>query len=315
MSEESGEVTAEQLLAAASQYDAAMDAGEQPSMVIDSPEEDEYPAVEEPEAESKPEETPPEPEAVSADKEPDSSLTEQEEAKAPSPKEKSKYAKNRERLNKTWAAANEVREQNKRDRQAIEQAQAELEKQRQQLAATQGYRDEHGHTAKDYEEAAKGFRDEGETKLAEAADRKVKELSEKQNQAVRQANEAKHWETLEAKRQELMLKHPDLQNADSELTKRANALLQAHPQVANMPDGLQAAVNGAVMQMEAEKGKNASTELSELRERYNKLEKKLSVTGGFTAGKADGEKGFDDMSDEEQTQYLMRAASAHDDSL
>ena len=67
--------------------------------------------------------------------------------------------------------------------------------------------------------------------------------------------------------------------------------------------------------MEAEKGKNASTELSELRERYNKLEKKLSVTGGFTAGKADGEKGFDDMSDAEQTQYLMRAASVHDDNL
>jgi len=123
MPEESGEVTAEQLLAAATQYDAALEAGEEPSMVIESPDGDEYPAVEETEAEVEPEESPPEPEADSTDKEPESSLTEEEEAQAPSPQEKkSKYAKNRERLNKTWAEANEVKEQNKRDRQAINQA-------------------------------------------------------------------------------------------------------------------------------------------------------------------------------------------------
>jgi len=316
MPEESGEVTAEQLLAAATQYDAALEAGEEPSMVIESPDGGEYPAVEETEAEVEPEETPPEPEADSTDKEPESSLTEEEEAQAPSPKEKkSKYAKNRERLNKTWAEANEVKEQNKRDRDAIEQAKAELEQQRQQIAATHGYRDEHGHTAKDYEEAAKGFRDEGETKLAEAADRKANELSEKQDQAVAQNRQQQSAQAFEAKRQELMNQYPDLRDVNTELAQKANALLKQHPQVANMPDGLQAAVNGALMQMEAEKGKSASTELSELQERYNKLEKKLSVTGGYTNGKPDGEKGFDDMSDDEQTQHLLRAAMAHDDDL
>jgi len=316
MPEESGEVTAEQLLAAATQYDAALEAGEEPSMVIESPDGDEYPAVEEAEADSQPEESPPEPEADSTDKEPESSLTEEEEAQAPSPQEKkSKYAKNRERLSKTWAEANEVKEQNKRDRDAIEQAKAELEQQRQQIAATHGYRDEYGHTAKDYEEAAKGFRDEGETKLAEAADKKANELSQKQDQAVTQANEQKQVNAFEAKRQELMTQHPDLRKSDSELTLKANALLQQHPAIAAMPDGLQAAVNGALMMLEAEKGKSASTELSELQDKYNKLEKKLSVTGGYTNGKPDGDKGFDDMSDEEQTQHLLRAAMAHDDNL
>ena len=316
MPEESGEVTAEQLLAAATQYDAALEAGEEPSMVIEAPQENEYPVTEETEAEVEPEESPPEPEADSTDKEPESSLTEEEEAQAPSPQEKkSKYAKNRERLNKTWAEANEVKEQNKRDRQAINQAHAALEQQRQQIAATHGYRDEHGHTAKDYEEAAKGFRDEGETKLAEAADRKVYELSQKQNQAVEQSRQQQSAQAFEAKRQELMNKHPDLRDVNTELAQKANALLKQHPQVANMPDGLQAAVNGALMQMEAEKGKSASTELSELQKRYNKLEKKLSVTGGYTNGKPDGEKGFDDMSDNEQTQHLLRAAMAHDDNL
>ena len=316
MPEETGDVTAEQLLAAASQYDAAIEAGEEPSVAIQPPEEDEYPAVEETEAESEPEESPPEPEADSTDKEPESSLTEEEEVKAPSPKEKkSKYAKNRDRLNKTWADANEVKEQNKRDREAVEQAKAELEQQRQQIAATHGYRDEHGHTAKDYEEAAKGFRDEGESTLAEAADKKANELSQKQDQAVTQNRQQQSAQAFEAKRQELMTQHPDLTKSDSELTLKANALLQQHPAIAAMPDGLQAAVNGALMMLDAEKGKNASTELSELRDKYNKLEKKLSVTGGYTNEKLDGEKGFDDMDDIEQAQYLMRAATAHDNSL
>ena len=316
MPEETGDVTAEQLLAAASQYDAAIEAGEEPSVAIQPPEEDEYPAMEETEAESEPEESPPEPKADSADKEPESSLTEEEEVKAPSPKEKkSKYAKNRDRLNKTWADANEVKEQNKRDREAVSQAQAELEQQRQQIAATHGYRDEHGHTAKDYEEAAKGFRDEGESTLAEAADKKANELSQKQDQAVTQNRQNQHAMAFEAKRQTLMSKHPDLRKDDSEITKRANALLRQHPAIARSPDGLQAAVNGALMQIDAEKGKNASTELSELRDKYNKLEKKLSVTGGYTNEKLDGEKGFDDMDETEQAQYLMRAATAHDNSL
>jgi chromosome segregation ATPase len=316
MPEETGDVTAEQLLAAASQYDAAIEAGDEPSVAIQPPEEDEYPAVEETEAESEPEESPPEPEADSTDKEPESSLTEEEEAQAPSPKEKkSKYAKNRDRLNKTWADANEVKEQNKRDREAVEQAKTELEQQRQQIAATHGYRDEHGHTAKDYEEAAKGFRDEGESTLAEAADKKANELSQKQDQAVTQNRQQQSAQVFEAKRQELMTQHPDLRKDDSEITKRANALLRQHPAIARSPDGLQAAVNGALMQIDAEKGKNASTELSELQDKYNKLEKKLSVTGGYTNEKLDGEKGFDDMDDTEQAQYLMRAATAHDNSL
>jgi len=130
---------------------------------------------------------------------------------------------------------------------------------------------------------------------------------------VAQSRQQQSAQVFEAKRQELMNQHPDLRKDDSEITKRANALLRQHP--ANMPDGLQAAVNGALMQMEAEKGKNASTELSELQEQYNKLEKKLSVTGGYTNGKPDGDKGFDDMSDDEQTQHLLRAAMAHDDDL
>ena len=307
MPEENGEITAEQMLAAAEQYDAALEAGEAPPEMVEI-----EPQPEREEEQQEPEELPPEGDNA----ETVSSLTEEEEAKAPSPQEKkSKYAKNRERLNKTWAEANEVKEQNKRDRQAVEQAKAELEQQRQQIAATHGYRDEHGHTAKDYEEAAKGFRDEGESTLAEAADKKANELSQKQDQAVTQNRQQQSAQAFEAKRQELMAKYPDLQNSDSELTKKANALLREHPAVASMPDGLNAAVNGALMMMEAEKGKNASTELSELQEQYNKLEKKLSVTGGYTNGKPDGDKGFDDMSDDEQTQHLLRAAMAHDDDL
>ena len=47
----------------------------------------------------------------------------------------------------------------------------------------------------------------------------------------------------------------------------------------------------------------------------NKLEKKLSVDGGFTSDKLEGEKGFDDLSMEEQESYLLKAATQLDDTM
>ena len=108
MPEESGEVTAEQMLAAAQQYDAAVEAGETPEVVIQT---------EEPKEEVQ-DESPPEP-AEEAVQEPEteeqnadeqvSSLTEGE---APEAKEqpKSKWAKNEERKTSSWKHINAEKE-------------------------------------------------------------------------------------------------------------------------------------------------------------------------------------------------------------
>ena len=125
MPEDSGEVTAEQLLAAAGQYDAAVDAGETPVVEIQTAE---------PEAEEKLEEileeiaedsageveakTEPDSEKQDADN-PVSSLTEGE---VPEEKEqpKTKWAKNEARKSKSWKEINSQKEEIKRLREELD---------------------------------------------------------------------------------------------------------------------------------------------------------------------------------------------------
>ena len=311
MSEENGDQMADQLLAAAQEYDAAVEAGETPEVEVinEEPEVEETPPTELPQEDGEEEAKPPD-----QDAEISSSLKEEQPEKV-ADKKQSKYAKNQARLNKTWAGVNEAKEQNKQDAAMLKQQAQELETQRQQLIAQQGYRDEHGHTAKDYEEAAKGFEDEGDTNLAESARAKAKELGATEDHAKASASQAQFNQAWEAKRQELMTRNPELNDMSNPLTQKAQAMLQSNPSLTASPDGLEMAVKMARLEMESGNTEESATKLLELQEKYNKLEKKTSVQGGFTGEKLNGAKGFDDMNDGEQEKFLRQAAMAHDDSL
>ncbi len=110
MPEESGEVTAEQLLAAASEYDNAVAAGEAPEVEIQP---------EEPKEEVQ-DESPPEP-AEEAVQEPEteeqnadeqvSSLTEGETPEVQEQPKKSKWEKNEERKTSSWKQINAEKEE------------------------------------------------------------------------------------------------------------------------------------------------------------------------------------------------------------
>ena len=305
MPEESGEVTAETLLAAAQEYDTAVEAGETPSVEVETVEPEKVADVEG--------ETLPEPEGDSVD-ESRSSLKEEQPQRV-ADKKQSKYAKNQARLEKSWTGVNEAKEQNKQDAAFLQQQGKVLENQRQQLIAQQGYRDEHGHTAKDYEEAATGFGEDGEIRLAESARAKAKELGAAEGQAKANVSQTQHDQAWEAKRQDLMTRYPKLRDNANPLTQKAQAMLQNNPSLTASPDGLEMAVKMAKLEMASDNSNEAAEQLNELQEKYNKLEKKTSVTGGFTSERPDGEKAFDDMSDDEQEGFLLRAAMAHDDNL
>ena len=60
---------------------------------------------------------------------------------------------------------------------------------------------------------------------------------------------------------------------------------------------------------------NEERTLSALLEKLDKLEKITSVDGGYSSDKPSGDKGFDDLSDNEQESYLRRAAAQLDDSM
>ena len=318
MPEESGDTTAEALLAAAQEYDTAVEAGETPSISVVEEEpkkevQEETPVPEEPtEVE---EDKPPETEGDNVD-EPDSSLTDGE-APEGEKSSKSKYARNRERLDKTWAGVNEAKEANKREAAQLAEAKAHLEKDRAEAMAQGGYRDEHGHTAKDYEEAAKGFEEEGDTGLRDSALAKGKELQMMEAEAVQQVQMDKYTQDWKAGRQALEKEIPEITDSKSNLTIAANEILKANPDLFHLPEakGLRQAVDMARYKLKADQADASQTEVKELSDKLTKLEKKTSVTGGFTSDRPDGETAFDDMSDDEQENFLRRAAMAHDEGL
>jgi len=310
MSEESGDTTAEQMLAAAKQYDAAVEAGETPEVVI-QPEE----PKEEVQDESPPELTEeavkePETEGQDADEQV-SSLTEGE---APEAEEqpKSKWAKNEERKTSSWKHINAEKEEIKRQREELLKVAEELKGRQADLDDGKAYRDEKGFTAEDYENAAKRLTEEGDDDLASDAKERAKEVRTEADKSQQEREVKKQHGAFESKRQELMQKHEDLRDVNSELTKAANAILQQYPSMANA-DGLEHAVNIAQLQMKAAGAEKIETQVKELTDKLNKLEKKMSVSGGFTSEKVDGGRSFDDLSEKEQEAHLLKAAMNFDD--
>ncbi len=318
MPEESGEVTAETLLAAAQEYDASVEAGEQPVVEFTA-------------AEPKPEkeETPPEEPTETAEAEPDaegqdvdepeSSLTvgETPEEEDKPQKSESKWAKNEARKNKSWKEINSQKEELKRAREELDDMKGQLQEKQTDMDDGKAYRDEKGFTAEDYENAAVRLRDEGDADLAKDAEEKAKSVLDEgkkadQDRSVRDAN--RQWELA---RDDLYKEMPELKDSSSELTQTANGILKEHPNLMYLPEGqgLRHAVQVAQWKVAASKTDKSQAEVKELTEKLNKLEKKMSVGGGFTSEKLDGDKTFDDLSLDDQESYLLKAAAAHDDAL
>ena len=311
MAEETGDITADQLLAAAQEYDASVAAGEQSEVEI----------LHEPETET--EETPPEPQQEEVEESPppdqdtqnSSSLIAAQPEEGADEKKQSKYAKNQARLGKAWTGVNEAKEQNKQDAAFLQKQVRELEIQRQQLAAQSGYRDDKGFTAEDYEDAAVRLDNEGDTGLAEDARAKAGELSGASEQAKINSFKAERDQAWEVKRQELMTSNPDLRDNNKPITQKAMSLLQQFPSLPSGPDGLDLSVQMAKLALESGNPKEAASKFDELQKKYNKLEKKTSVQGGFTAEKLDGARSVEEMDMESQEKYLIDAAMHLDNDM
>ena len=117
-------------------------------------------------------------------------------------------------------------------------------------------------------------------------------------------------------REDLMRETPELKDSESELTKTANQILKDHPDLMYVPEGrgLRHAVQIAEYKIKAAQSESSQDEVKELTDKLTKLEKKMSISGGFTNDRPDGERAFNDLSDEEQESHLRKAAMSLDDS-
>ena len=310
MSEEQGEVTSSSLLAAAQEYDTQKEAGiDEPQVEVMQPE----PKAEEPEETEQAAEEEAAPKIDDVQNE-ESSLTEQPEEVAPE-EPKSKYAKNRKRLDDAWKSANDAKESNKQEKAKLEAERAEIEKMREKVTADQGYRDEHGHTAKDYDDAAEDFIGQGESDLAKASRKRAEEMRAKESDAVQNVQRNKNEEIRQEQIEKLQKEHPELSDSNSQLFKEVAGLMASYPILQYDPYGVKTAVDVAFLRQKANRSEELEARVNELESAKSKLEKKTSVVGGFTSERVGGEKGFDDMSDNEQKAFLMRAAVEHDNAL
>jgi hypothetical protein len=118
-------------------------------------------------------------------------------------------------------------------------------------------RDNDGYTVKDYQTAAKKFRDDGEDDLANQADTAARNLYNQGFQKVWLAN-------LE----ELQMEYPELSDAKKPLTAAANKVLDTLPFLRGVPDGCKYAVRIA-------QGDTSASMISELKAENKKLKKEL----------------------------------------
>jgi len=319
MPEESGEVTEAQLLAAAQQYDAAVEAGETPSVEIQAEE-----ATEEVEKAEEAEETVDIPEEKESDETPDSGnadkveeLTEGETPEVEETPKESKWKKNEARKAKSWKALNERKEEADRREEELKSRSEELEARQKKIDEGHSHRDEYGFTAEDYERSAEMANEEGNAEEARDATERAENLrgAGKEVQLNTKAEEFK--QAFENTRKELMREIPDLKDNSSDLAVEANQILRKYPDLLYVAEGkgLRHAVQIAQWKMAANSSEAKETEVKELTDKLNKLEKKLSVDGGFTSDKLEGEKGFDDLSTEDQEGFLRKAAMEFDDAM
>ena len=312
MPEENAEVTEEQLVQAASQYDAAIEAGEEPEVTIEEqPESDEGDVTEI--KEQMQEEA--EQEEQASDAEEQSSSEEPEPEEKAEEKPVSKYEKNRRRQSEAWEKINSQKEEAKKREAELEKREKELEEQHQKIAANKGYRDEDGHSADDFEKAAKEFDQEGESDLAAAARKRAEEYRGREKEAQEQSSRAEVEEIRKNQQNELREKHPELNDPNSELFKEVASLMATYPVLQFDPYGLKAAVDVAQLRQNSKEADSLRERVGELEQLVNKYEKKTSVGGGFTTAKVSVDKNFDDMDIGEQDNYLLQAAMAHDDNL
>lgn len=321
--EDGGDLTAEAMLAAAAKFDNEVAGGvAEPELEVEEqpqPEEPDEGTEDSEKAEPEPEEPQDTDDEPPPEDDAEPEVTDLEEGQPPSEPEKSdkksKFAKNEERKSKAWKDINSRKEELKLKEEELSRQRDALEKERMNVKEGQEYRDERGLSATDYDNAAEGYREEGDTRLAIVADKMASDLRKKEAEAKESAERKKAQSVWNETRASLEEKYPELKDPDASLTRAANEILNQYPLLGRFPNGLKYAVDGALLKLKANDSSADKARIKELTAKLKKYEKKMSVGGGFSPEKPSGERGFDDLSMEEQEARLRKAAGEFDNAL
>ena len=285
----------------------AMDSGKS----LEEARESYVPAPPEPKAEPETQaDPPPEPEQPkqdeSASSDADSSLTEKTEQEKP---DISREAKDMERKMRSWKSLNEDKEQFQKEREEFEQ---QKEKWRvQQMSETNEVRDDEGYSAKDYDKAAKEFRDDGEVDLAVDAEDKANKLREQEGEVAKKLQADKFSKDFRSNYEQARTAYPDLADHDSELFKRTEQVFLYYPELLGDADGPRKAAWVASRDILASQAESFRDENQQLKNELEEYKSKLSISGSQPAPRPPS-KEFMEMDAEARMKMLTDQAAQMD---
>lgn len=225
---------------------------------------------------------------------------------------KSKERKDKERLDKNWKR---MQEREKAARDLMDEAireKAELAKKERQVLVKTKPADlmeakatnpdgSQGYTVKQYQDAAKALREEGNVELALEAETKARETYTEAFKKIWMAN----LETLTED-------YPDLSDNKKPLTMKCNEILNSLPFLKTLPDG-------CVYALRIAQGDTSKSMISELKAENTKLKKEVEklnystrLTGSGPAHYSGGDKEFESMSKKDQKAHLRHLAHQAD---
>lgn len=249
----------------------------------------------------------------------------EQEQQPPAPEQKtdSKFEKARKdaaRRDESWKKLNEEKAQLQRDREEIERLRRQPAPPPPEAKKPVGpTKDERGHTADDYEEAAKGFDADGDADLAQRARAQAAALRQQdataQTQAVATDQTAAVRERFandwRSDMETAIRAHPALGQPESADAKELTELLEHEPIFGQIPNGFSRAVEVLKLRREAAQAPGLREQVTTLKSEIERLTKLTQLNGGSPATPA-GSKRFEDMSEAEQRDHLQRKAAAAD---
>jgi hypothetical protein len=225
---------------------------------------------------------------------------------------KGKDAKDKERLDRNWK---KMQEREAAARALMDEAvreKAELAKQRREEIVKRKDHDlmeerevldngERGYSVRQYVNAAKQLKEEGNVELAIEAEQKARALYTDAFTKIWRANLDK-----------LAEENPDLTDSNKPISKKCNEILNALPLLKTLPDGCNYAYRIA-------QGDTSKSMISELKAENAKLKKEVDslhratrLTGAGPAHYSGGEKKMEDMDKKERRSYLRYLAEQAD---
>lgn len=275
------------------------------------------PQVEEPEQDSvvTEDKTSEEPEQPADDKPSEEEQTEQSKSGEKSQSKYTRAKKTQDRANKTWREVNAEKSALKKEREELEaQRQALTEQQDKSLAEIQQKTATSRYSPDEYEAIAKEFEDEGDHANAEAARKAADQARSAVKEQDAKAQQAKFVSAWDTNWKSQAKEHKDLNDQNSELFKMVGQLLERKPVLTQYPEGINDAVEGAVMYLQANRSASLEKQVSDLKKKVAEYEEKTQLNGSQPASNILQVESFDKLSTDKQRAELMKAMQQSDDS-